>query len=394
MVPAYVHRIVGCYARIKPRYDTITSEPVWRIAPGGSQPLVMEQLFSEPGGELRATPFILDESDRTVVLRDLLVLAGQAYRGDGPGKVFLENVAGTSSRYWSGLPVPLPEAVPQFAMGSQSVWARQLNAEQKDLKICNDGGRLWILGLKNEEDGTLLQTMNGGRTELLGGTVMPLDVEDTASPGFVIEESSVSLVAAGHAGWSRDLYPLLLRETRNGETRTLTSADASHHRGYTNEHGAAPPVLGLYRGSLLTEAEHWRMNFFGQKENTGTAADDSDPDADGRTNLLERALGTDPLQPDAERSPRLIEWAEADESLLGLEMTVPAGGSLQPNGVYQYGSLSLSLEQASRPNGPWQPVDSPCVRSRLVGDSGDGRFRLRTGMPAQFPLFLRLFVQE
>lgn len=35
----------------------------------------------------------------------------------------------------------------------------------------NDGGQLWILGIKTEGPGTNITTCNGGRTELLGGLV-------------------------------------------------------------------------------------------------------------------------------------------------------------------------------------------------------------------------------
>lgn len=45
---------------------------------------------------------------------------------------------------------------------------------------------------------------------------------------------------------------------------------------------------------LFSPIELWRVGHFSQLENTGPAADSSDPDADGRPNLLEYALGTNP----------------------------------------------------------------------------------------------------
>lgn len=45
---------------------------------------------------------------------------------------------------------------------------------------------------------------------------------------------------------------------------------------------------------LFSPIEGWRLSHFSQLENTGPAANMADPDADGRPNLLEYALGTNP----------------------------------------------------------------------------------------------------
>jgi hypothetical protein len=42
----------------------------------------------------------------------------------------------------------------------------------------------------------------------------------------------------------------------------------------------------------------WRLAHFGQAANTGNAANTADPDNDGRSNLLEYAVGSDPKQSD------------------------------------------------------------------------------------------------
>jgi hypothetical protein len=55
----------------------------------------------------------------------------------------------------------------------------------------------------------------------------------------------------------------------------------------------------------------WRQTNFGTQENTGTAADSADPDADGRPNLLEYATGTDPLSADAGSAVTLAQNAGA-----------------------------------------------------------------------------------
>lgn len=44
----------------------------------------------------------------------------------------------------------------------------------------------------------------------------------------------------------------------------------------------------------LSAVQSWRVTHFGTSAATGSSADSADPDADGVTNLLEYALGTDP----------------------------------------------------------------------------------------------------
>ncbi len=71
---------------------------------------------------------------------------------------------------------------------------------------------------------------------------------------------------------------------------------------YSNE---ATAVISA-GGSLL---EIWREANFGSAANSGDAADDADPDNDGRSNLLEYALGTDPNLPG---TGPLVELGESE----------------------------------------------------------------------------------
>jgi len=48
-------------------------------------------------------------------------------------------------------------------------------------------------------------------------------------------------------------------------------------------------------GGTATALQAWRQQYFGTQQNTGTAADISDPDGDGTVNFLEFAMLTDPL---------------------------------------------------------------------------------------------------
>lgn len=58
-------------------------------------------------------------------------------------------------------------------------------------------------------------------------------------------------------------------------------------------------------GASMSPAESWRMEHFETITNTGDAADGSDPNQNGLTNLAERALGGDPKNFDSEVFPRI-----------------------------------------------------------------------------------------
>jgi len=59
-----------------------------------------------------------------------------------------------------------------FQETGSTVWARQWNTERGPARLGintrNDGGQLWILGMKTEAKSTKVATLGGGRTEILG----------------------------------------------------------------------------------------------------------------------------------------------------------------------------------------------------------------------------------
>ena len=67
----------------------------------------------------------------------------------------------------------------------------------------------------------------------------------------------------------------------------------------------------------LSPVQSWRDEHFGTPEPTGPAADDADPDADGVVNLLEYALGGDPLV----ANPAILPVASSSADHLALTFT-------------------------------------------------------------------------
>lgn len=411
VIPSYVERIVGCFSRIQPLADAKTTVPSFRIASGGGPNLVIEQLTldwcdARPGEtELRsATPFILNESDRVVLLKDIWVAHGQVYKNTGNGELFIENVSGTSSRYAGiEIPEPLPSAIPQFDFGSQNVWARQLNSEQKNTNVVSDGGDVWILGIKNEEDGTWMKTMNGGRAEILGGIIMPLDVDNQSQPGFESIDSAMTIVVPAHTRSSAKLLPdlsgyydlfydVFVRETKAGDTRELLTVDVTQQRNY---YTIRPKVLTLFRGSVYSAAEHWRLNNFGAAGNTGLAADTANPDGDTLVNLMERSLGGDPWVSE-QSEPVAMQLLELEgERYLALTFDRLTGGTAGENLSYTASGISYAVEYTTALTGEWQSALAPLTLHAGPVDNGNGTetvtFRTTVPVDATTPNgFLRL----
>ena len=112
-----------------------------------------------------------------------------------------------------------------FAFRGQDVYARQLNVENDTVNVTNDGGRLWILGLKTEKDATVIRTVNGGETEVLGALMYKQTGETTAAPMFEVVDASLSI-----AGFKENTfasippYTVKLRETRGSVTEEIADS--------------------------------------------------------------------------------------------------------------------------------------------------------------------------
>ena len=108
------------------------------------------------------------------------------------------------------------------------LWARQLNSEGiEGTKNFNNGGDLWILGLKTEMVGTNILTVGNGRTELLGGMLMPIFETPTDLPMLVSEDSAVSYVARHQGETSVDRrFNILVSETRGGVSESMLQSES------------------------------------------------------------------------------------------------------------------------------------------------------------------------
>jgi hypothetical protein len=97
-------------------------------------------------------------------------------------------------------------------------------------------------------------------------------------------------------------------------------------------HGLVPPSPG----------DAWRQCFWGSTAAEGPAADLADPDGDGIVNLLEYALGGDPLTTSTQPLPKLLR----QDGLTALTFT------RHPERT----DITLTVQSATDPSGPWTDI--------------------------------------
>ncbi|HEY2344062.1 MAG TPA: glycoside hydrolase family 55 protein [Chthoniobacteraceae bacterium] len=194
-------RIVGCESTW-----TLHTQGTW-IIDEGEGPVVFERFDWSTG---KTT--IQHASKRAVIGRN--ILGGDWQIGNDAGDVFLEDVSAGKVRIGAGT----------------SVYARQLNVNDKtDTKIINDGGNFWVLGLQSENDGTLIESRNGAKTQV-DGAVVETGAAKMKPPCFVITDSAFSATVA-ESGLRKAPIPIFVTETRGAATKSLANGDAPTRAG-------------------------------------------------------------------------------------------------------------------------------------------------------------------
>lgn len=175
-------------------------DPIFRFEDGDEPIVSLENLEG---------PSIEHNSKRTLVVKKASLKSYNNTQA-GTGDVFFEDIV-------SGL----------MRIQNQNAWARSLNVEavppDSEAKIVNDGGSLWILGLKTEKPGTIIKTENNGSTEVLGGLIyINADIPETNPPQaqYINDESRVAILTRPYMPSAMG-YEVLIREIRNGTTKDI-----------------------------------------------------------------------------------------------------------------------------------------------------------------------------
>jgi len=201
-----VQRIIGLEGRFTAGETDPGSGPVWRIVDGkhpqnlpDAPVVIIERMSNQSGGaEIR----LRHESARTLIVSSA---TGFAVEGYGKGDLFLDDLCGHLDRLGPG----------------QSAWCRQLNSEREGTKCRNAGGRLWILGLKTEKTGTLIETTAGGTTEVNGVFLYSNSGWKAGEPAFLVEDATLNLFGVNERNFNRQPVTLWVRERQGAETREL-----------------------------------------------------------------------------------------------------------------------------------------------------------------------------
>ncbi|MDF1849689.1 MAG: glycosyl hydrolase family 28-related protein [Verrucomicrobiales bacterium] len=196
-----VERIIGLEGRF-----TTQGSAVWRLVDGehpkglrDAPVVVIERMTHRSGGK---DLLIRQESARTLVVSSTI---GFRVEGHGRGDLFLDDFCGHLDRLARG----------------QSAWCRQLNSERKGVKCRNPGGKLWILGYKTESLGTLIETTQGGHTEVNGVFLYSNQPWDPKVPAFVIRDGTAVIRGINERNFNRSPVSLWFEETQGGDTRKL-----------------------------------------------------------------------------------------------------------------------------------------------------------------------------
>lgn len=238
---ANVQRFLGTEAFIRSN-----GQGVLQVGAGTSPTVVIERLEGLLAGN--ETFRVVHDSSRTLVLANILNLGGYTNTNRGSGDLFIEDVNGDP-----------------WVFKNQNVWARQFNPERPGTRVINDGGQLWILGYKTEDEGTLVETINGGRTEVIGTYILNGSFGNI--PAFISNESSLSLISAGFTTFSNGSIPIGVREIRDGVTRTWNGLPG-FYSGYRGASSSQPPIAVGDSGSVIR----------GRSITLNILANDSDPD--------------------------------------------------------------------------------------------------------------------
>ena len=195
----------------------------------GDQPLFIERLFAWEQWCGKHCSFT-HASCRTVCFQDMHTQTLKFYRNTvAGGKVFFDNVATTTGV----IPGTHNHGRCAVALLGQLCWARQLNPERGEPMILNDGGDLVLMGYKSEDMGVVIRTINGGRTEVLGGVI---NVGNTGEVAFVAEDAQQRITTVSQAWRSVGYHRVAIREIKQGQIHEIPSAELPS-RGF-------PPARG------------------------------------------------------------------------------------------------------------------------------------------------------
>jgi hypothetical protein len=229
-IPASVQHIVGMNSTVKMSTGpgpVISDAGMFRVDKGKT-PLLIERLAFRGGHDVFA---VESAGPRDLILRDIPT-TGQylLLRQTKGGRVFLDNTCCGGMRI----------------SGPAPVVARQYDTEGDGVRVYNSGAPLWILGIKTERPNLVVETVAGGRTEVLGGLVymvVPNPAKD--APMFRLKDASMTASFNEEAYAPGRNFEVYLSEEHKGKRVAKTGRTGYRPRS----RGGDGRVVTLLRGA-------------------------------------------------------------------------------------------------------------------------------------------------
>jgi hypothetical protein len=110
--------------------------------------------------------------------------------------------------------------------GPAPVTALQLNMEGCDICLINDGAPLNVMNVKTERDVTVIDTRDGGRTQVFGGLIFIVLVNSNPEkPAFRVTDSDFSATFVEQAFGQANTYVKYVTMTQNGTTKNILPSE-------------------------------------------------------------------------------------------------------------------------------------------------------------------------
>lgn len=179
------------------------------------------------GGSIR---FVISSNSTTPLVIDQITGVKIDHRGSRPvvikdSEISYTTETGAGALYIDDVMIKNELVVQPY----QQVWARQLDDEVTGQKIQNSGGSLWILGLKTENSGMVINTTKGGQTELLGALIYPAHTVPSTDVAFRSQDSQVSYIYVESEYGSNNGYATQVQEIRDGLTEKIKSSQSARY---------------------------------------------------------------------------------------------------------------------------------------------------------------------
>ncbi len=197
------------------------AEPVLRLVDSPSSPDTVDIQYMTVTPTVTTSAIDNESSGRTLVVK---YCKGFGSDHTGTGSVFYEDVG-------TGVQKPL-----RFLGGKgQHAWIRQLSNEPREgvTHLVNQGGILWILGHKTEQEGTLIETSDSGKTEVCGAFAYSVGGGDNSvHPMYIVDNSWMSATMGGAYYGTSGVYTIMVEETQGNETRQLMASEVPSRAGF------------------------------------------------------------------------------------------------------------------------------------------------------------------